>query len=103
MGESPANKGSLPRSIAVKLLAIHTIIVVIVGTWCLLSSGEMGWARSFWLMYLDFPLMPLYTVVSIILENETLMNVCLSALFGGALYAGTGWLIGLGLERLKRR
>lgn len=94
--------GTSRRSIAAGMFLVHTVIVLIVGAWCLVSSGEMRWARSVWLMLLDFPLIPVYGLFWDLLSDATLATICLSATLGGALYAGLGWLIGVAMEYLRR-
>lgn len=83
-------------------LLAHSIVVLVIAGWMMLAhDDEARWHRSVWLYLLDLPLIPLYGLL-FELSDSTFVVVGLSAIVGGALYATVGWVIGLGIETLRR-
>ena len=81
-----------PATVALFVTIGHSILVLAIKNWALREEGVEGWARGMTMIFLDAPLIPLYTWIAQILERAGYNDVAIFAcplLIGGPFY---GWL-----------
>jgi len=94
------------KSIPLAFLITHSLVPIwVFSQLAQITDGTERWGNTLILYLLDLPLYPvfLWFQENPKMQDTSIINIWISLILGGLLYAGAGWIIGYWWERRKMK